>query len=54
MSKQERLEKAVVDAANAADAAWDAALAVADDAADAWVKAKLELKEYLKEQQGNE
>ena len=63
MTKLEQLEKKVVDtkdayeaafdAANAAwgaDAAWDAAEDAEDAAADAWVKAKLELAEYLKEQ----
>ena len=48
MTKQEQLQKAVVDA----DAAWDDATdaAVAHAAIDAWLKAKRELAEYLKEQ----
>ena len=57
MNKKEQLEKAVVDADAAwDDAAWDAAdawdyTADAEDAAwDAWVKAKQELEDYLKEQ----
>ena len=62
MSKLEQLEKNVVDteaafeaAVDANDAAWGAAdawdyAADAEDAAwDAWVKAKLELANYLKE-----
>jgi hypothetical protein len=44
MTEQERLEKAVVDT----EAAFDAAPVV--DAWDAWFKARLELADYLKEQ----
>ena len=50
MSKLEQLEKNVVDAK---DVAYDAAYAAYDDADDAyddWVEARLELSDYLKEQ----
>ena len=50
MSKLEQLEKNVVDAK---DAAYDAAYAAYDDADaayDDWVEARLELSDYLKEQ----
>ena len=57
MTKQERLEKNVVDTKAAYDVAfaaavdaWGAADATEDAAWDALVKAKLELAEYLKEQ----
>tara|TARA_R110000744_G_scaffold358071_1_gene465048 strand:- start:16 stop:189 length:174 start_codon:yes stop_codon:yes gene_type:complete len=56
MTKQEQLEKKVADT----EAAFDDAEAAFDDADDAYAathaarsKAKLELKEYLKEQQDN-
>mgnify|MGYP003661691267 CR=1 FL=1 len=55
MTKLEQLEKAVADTKVVITAAWDAADAEAAFAAyDDYFKAKLELKEYLKEQQGNE
>ena len=68
LTKLERLEKAVVDteaaygvAYAASDAAYDVAYAAYaaawddawDAAYDAWVKAKLDLSNYLKEQQDN-
>tara|TARA_R110002124_G_scaffold145903_1_gene311166 strand:- start:221 stop:481 length:261 start_codon:yes stop_codon:yes gene_type:complete len=52
MNKREQLEKAVVDTA-AAGAAYDAAYD-AYDAYAAWVKARLELSKYLKEQSGGD
>ena len=60
MTKREQLEKNVVDTKAAFAAAWDDAWDAADDAWDAavdayepWFKAKLELSNYLKEQQDN-
>ena len=56
LTKLERLEKAVVDASNAAFVAYTAYAFdddAADDAAYAWVNAEQELREYLKEQQDN-
>ena len=58
MSKREQLEKNVADtkaaytkvAASAASAATYATYYAADAAYDEWVKAKLELSNYLKEQ----
>ena len=57
MAELERLQKNVVDTKAAFAAAWDDAWDAADDdwdaAADdyaAWFKAKLELEDYLKEQ----
>jgi|TARA_R110001599_G_scaffold65339_3_gene184061 hypothetical protein len=53
MTELETLEKAVVDTKAAYDAAWDAADDAWDAAADAyapWLKAKLDLNNYLKEQ----
>ena len=57
LTKLETLQKAVVDTKAAYAAAWDAAWDADDDAWDAaadayapWFKAKLELDEYLKEQ----
>ena len=60
LTKLETLEKAVVDTETVSDAAhkaqedaWDTDAAYDDavaDAYDAWVKAKLDLSNYLKEQ----